>query len=155
MAQRVPIEKVEEIKKLRSQRLTIDEIVRRTGCSVSTVYAHTGAAERDFASRNDYERFLNERRQGRQYNIELSCLIEERLLVIGRSQYWLAGKLGISKSAVTLYVQGKRMPREVMYRKLLNELGLPYISLDELHKWRLVTGLEDNKYLSRRFLTPQ
>lgn len=155
MARRVPVVKIEEIKRLRSEGLTIDEIVRRTGCSISTVYVHTGAAERNFASRKDYERFLNERRQKRQSNMELSFLIEERLLIIGRSQYWLAGRLGISKSAVTLYAQGKRMPRESIYRKLLNELGVPYIPLDELHKRRLATGLEDNKYLSGRFLTPQ
>lgn len=147
--------KIEEIKRLRSQGLTIDAIVAITNCSTSTIYAYTGAAERGFSSRRDYERFLNEERQKRKNNIELSDLIKERLQIMRRSKYWLAGKLGISKSAVTLYANGKRIPREDIYKRLLNILGLPYISFNELHKWRLASNLEDSEYFSRRFLVPQ
>ena len=63
-------------------------------------------------------------------------MIDNRLKELGRNQSWLAEQLGVSKQAVSLYVQGKSKPKGEKLDKLfgvlnINNMGRPKI-LDDL-----------------------
>ena len=56
-------------------------------------------------------------------NKKLSLLIQSRLLELGKSQYWLAQKLRISKQAVHQYIRGSAFPRGPVLLRLCKILG--------------------------------
>ena len=73
---------------------------------------------------------LARQRQARSEN--LGRLLQEKLIEEGKTQRWLARELGISKSAVSFYVHGKRLPCEEIVSRLFSVLNIPYQTLDEL-----------------------
>ena len=51
----------------------------------------------------------------------------ERLALLGRSQNWLAGEIGVSHAYVSMLVNGGRSPSEGIQRRMLKALGLSQI----------------------------
>ncbi len=72
------------------------------------------------AKREDYER--EEQRKDR---VGLAALIGKYLTNSGKSQRELAEELGLDPSTITLYVQGKRSPRQKTYEKMREFLQSP------------------------------
>ena len=51
----------------------------------------------------------------------------ERLALLGCSQNWLAGEIGVSHAYVSMLVNGGRVPSEGIQRRMLKALGLSQI----------------------------
>lgn len=112
------------------------DIARQVGVSSSSVYGLTRAHQRGFASdykyqeylaqqngfasRYEYVEHLSQQRSKRKRNRQLRGLVRKRLREIGKNQSWLAEELGVSRQAVSLYVQGKSIPRGKTLGRLLD-----------------------------------
>ena len=134
MVKILPKETREEIIRLydNGSGLTPAEIARQTGVSYSSVYGLTRTKEKGFASRTEYQEHLAKERQQRPENQGLSKLIKTRLKELGKNQSWLAGEIGITKQAVSLYVQGMSVPTDDLLEQLFSSLEVSYKTLDDL-----------------------
>jgi len=150
MLKKLPEETREEIIKLydNGSGLTPTEVARQTGVSYSYVYGITRAKERGFASnkryigylakqkgfasRTEYEKHLAKERQQRLENQGLSKLIKRRLKELGKNQSWLAGEMGITRQAVSLYARGISVPTEDLLERLYSSLDVSHRILDDL-----------------------
>ncbi len=68
--------------------------------------------------------YLDSQRQQRPSNRELSRLIKTRLNKLGETQTWLAEEIGVTRAAVSLYANGKLVPKEGVLEKLYSALGV-------------------------------
>jgi len=116
--------------------MTTAEIARQTGVSYGSVYGLTRAQQRGFASGYKYEEHLaqekgfashyeyvdhlSQQRSKRKRNRKVRGLVRKRLRELGKNQSWLAEELGVSRQAVSLYVQGKSIPRGETLGRLLD-----------------------------------
>lgn len=142
--------------------LSPPEIARRIGVSYSCVYGLTRIRQRinpetgePFASRREYREYSAKRkinpetgglypsrseykkhsamqRRKRPENQALSKLIKKRLNELRKDQSWLAGEMGVTRQAVSLYVRGKSVPKKDLLQKLYSSLDVPYKTLDDL-----------------------
>ncbi len=111
-----------------------EHLAKQRGFESRNAYQEHLAKQRGFESLNAYQEHLAKQRADRKKNKELSDLIKGRLRELDRTQTWLAGELGVSKSMVSLYVQGKSIPRYENIRELLSVLEIKNLprSLEEL-----------------------
>src|SRR3989344_2138776 len=152
MSRRITDEQGEEARRLYDTGLKPSEIAMQTGISYSSVYGLTKVRQRvnpetgeKFKSYGDYQDYLARQRvnpeteekfksygdnqdylarQRVNQNKEQSDLIRGRLEEMGKNQSWLAEQLGVSKQAVSLYIQGKSKPRGERLDKLLRVLNI-------------------------------
>src|SRR3989344_3975891 len=109
-----------------------DDLARRKGFSSRGEYQTHLAKQKGFSSRGEYETHLARQRQERPQNQELSDLIKKRLKELGQNQTWLSQQMGVSRQAVSYYVQGKVIPKGEHLPKLYSALEVPYNTLDDL-----------------------
>jgi len=88
--------------------------------------------ERGFKSPGAYQEYLHRRRQQRGEYILFSILVTRGLEKRGKTQYWLGKKTKISRQAISLYAQGKILPRPENARRLVKALGITYDDLEDL-----------------------
>lgn len=81
------------------------------------------AKEKGFKSYADYSERLAE---------ELSDLIQNSLIKIHKDQSWLAEQMGVTRQAVSLYVQRKSIPNQELLVKLYSALRVKYKTIDDL-----------------------
>jgi len=82
------------------------------------------AQKRGFASYTELRKELAKRRQSNPNNQALSELINTKLQELRKNQAWLARRVGLSRQSVSLYGQGKALPKdEKTMRKILSALG--------------------------------
>src|SRR3989338_3692446 len=129
MSRRITDEQREEARRLYDTGLKTSEIGMQTGISYSSVYGLTKGRQRGnpekgekFKSYVDNQDYLARQRVNQ--NKEQSDLIRGRLEEMGKNQSWLAEQLGVSKQAVSLYIQGKSKPRGERLDKLLRVLNI-------------------------------
>ena len=138
------------------------EIARQTGVSYSSVYGLTRIRQRvnpetgepfesrnqyqeytarqrvnpetgePFESRSQYQEYTARQRVNRPENQGLSDLIKKRLKELGRNQSWLSREIGVSRQAVSKYVQGKYTPDNGVLEKMYSALEVSYQTLDDL-----------------------
>ena len=164
MQRRIPQEVREEINRLYNDGLRLSEIARQTGVSYPSVYGMTRARQKvnpetgepfesytayrkhlarqkvnpetgePFKSRTEYEAYHARQRINR--NKGLGNLIREILEELGQNQSWLAKQLGVSRQAVSNYIQGRLIPGEDKVERLLQVIRTNYktspTSLDDL-----------------------
>lgn len=80
------------------------------------------AVKAGFCSNRARTAFRIFERQQRPDHKELGELIQQKLLETGKTQTWLAGKIGVSKQEVSYYAQAKAFPRDGKLEKLLGVL---------------------------------
>lgn len=139
MAKKISEEKIVEINKLYIQGLTPIEITMKTGVSYSSVYGLTIAKQRinpetgeKFKSPTEYQNYLSKQREQNPKNKKLGSLIIKRLNELGKTQRYLADKLGISNAIISDYTSGKSLPNKYNVRKLFSILEVPYKTLDDM-----------------------
>jgi transcriptional regulator with XRE-family HTH domain len=129
-----PDETVELMQELREEGLSVKEIAKRVNVSYTTAYRYTRAKERTeemikemgFLSLEDYKRCLDIKKQQRPTHKELGDLIKKRLKELGENQSWLAKQIGVSREAVSKYIQGEYIPRDKVLERLYSSLDVPY-----------------------------
>ena len=73
---------------------------------------------------NNRQRKGHRRRDGRTvFRLDAAAFFE-RLNLLGRSQNWLAGQVGVSPAYVSLLVNGGRSPSGRIRRRMLKVLGV-------------------------------
>src|SRR3989338_5359338 len=148
MPRKIPDETKRLMEELSAENLSVAEIARRADVSYATAYGYTKARQRGFASRSEYEKdlakqrglasrteyqeYLAKRRQQQSINQELSDLIRQRLVELGKTQKWLAEQLGIAESSVSKYMGGRTTPRKSLQERLFNALQVEYKTLNDL-----------------------
>ncbi|MBI2577188.1 helix-turn-helix domain-containing protein [Candidatus Woesearchaeota archaeon] len=90
------------------------------------------ARKKGYLSLWEYEKHLEGLRQRQPTNKKLRAVVAERLAELGKTQKWLAEKLGIGESAVSRYSSGKTRPRKDLQAKLFKSLELPYKTIDDM-----------------------
>jgi len=85
-----------------------------------------------FESLTELQSYQARQRKRRNANKKLEELITISLEVMEKSETWLAGKIGVSKAMVSLYAQGKSIPKPEVLRKLFRALRTPYKTLEDL-----------------------
>ena len=106
-------------------RDTRERLARRKGFNSDRDYQEHLAKARGFTSRKEYRREMAKRRQTKPENQALSDLIHERLQELGKNQAWLALQIGRSRQSVSLYGQGKALPKHGdTFRRIYSVLGL-------------------------------
>jgi DNA-binding XRE family transcriptional regulator len=151
-----------EIKNLYDSGLTPSQISKKTKTPYATVYALTKVKNRinpetrkpyksltelmdynarrrinpetgkHFKSLNELTKFQDKRRSSSKLNQNLSSLISYKLTEKEKNASWLANEIGVSRQAVSKYLQGKYLPSEDILKRIFNVLDLPYTSLDDL-----------------------
>ncbi len=86
---------------------------------------------RGFEDPTEYQADCAQQRQQQVQYQELSNLIRQKLRELGESQQWLAEQLGIAKSCVSNYAQGKLIPRQERLKKLYAVLGISRGTLED------------------------
>ena len=159
---RISDEKLHLIEKLHAQKLSSKEIVEETSVSFHTVWAYTKLREKTnpetgelYESQNQYMASLAKQRinpeTGELYesldqyikyrakqrvkkpeNKALSGLIKRRLKELGKNQTWLSKRMGVSREAVSRYVQGESIPHKKPLKRLYSALKVPYKTIDDL-----------------------
>ena len=152
MSKKIPEETREKIQKLYNEGLKPSEITQQIGISYSTVYGLTRARQRinpetgkPFASETEYRNYHVRQkdnpetgkpfesqteyenyhaRQRKKNNKELSDLLRDKLKELDQNQTWLAKQLGVTRQAISLYFQGKSMPKGKRLDALLNVLNI-------------------------------
>src|SRR3989344_3179588 len=107
-------------------------LAKQKGFSSRGEYMDDLAKRKGFSSGGEYEDHLARQRQERPQNQELSDLIKKRLKELGQNQTWLSQQMGVSRQAVSYYVQGKVIPKGEHLPKLYSALEVPYNTLDDL-----------------------
>ena len=110
----------------------LDDLAKQKGFSSRGEYKDDLAKRKGFSSGGEYEDHLARQRQERPQNQELSDLIKKRLKELGQNQTWLSQQMGVSRQAVSYYVQGKVIPKGEHLPKLYSALEVPYNTLDDL-----------------------
>ena len=85
-----------------------------------------------FKSLTELRDYQARQRQRRPENKELGDLMRTRLRELGKNQSWLAGQIGVTRATVSLYAQGKNIPKRELLGRLYSALDVPYQTLDEL-----------------------
>ena len=95
-----------------------ERLARRKGFKSDLSYLDYLAQTRGFGSDTKYRKELARRRQSNQDNQALRDLINKRLQDLGKNQSWLARQIGRSRQSVSLYGQGKALPKndETLWR---------------------------------------
>src|SRR3989344_512754 len=148
MPRKIPDETKRLMEELSTENLSVAEIARRADVSYATAYGYTKARQRGvassseyekylarqrgFASLNEYQEYIAKRRQQQSINQELSDLIRQRLVELGKTQKWLAEQLGIAESSVSKYMGGRTTPRKSLQERLFNALQVEYKTLNDL-----------------------
>lgn len=105
--------------------------IKRKGYkSVSAYYDHL-ARQQGFRSKSALESIRNRQRQASLENRILSELIRDRLQELGLDQDWLAARLGVTQSCISLYALGKIKPKAERQERLFTALGIPYKNIAE------------------------
>ncbi|HZX12397.1 MAG TPA: helix-turn-helix transcriptional regulator [Candidatus Nanoarchaeia archaeon] len=107
-------------------------LARQRGFASRSEYEKDLAKRRVLAPRNEYQEYLAKRRQQQSINQELSDLIRQRLVELGKTQKWLAEQLGIAESSVSKYMGGRTTPRKSLQERLFNALQVEYKTLNDL-----------------------
>lgn len=107
-------------------------LIKRKGYRSRAEYAEAKAKERGYKKLAGYSKSLAEERQQKDANIAFSCFLAERIKEQGINQAELARQLGVSKQAVSMYVQGKMLPCEEKLKKVFSVLGVNYKTIDDL-----------------------
>ena len=116
-----------------ASRIEYDKhLAKQRGFASYGAYQEDLAKKKGFASYGAYQGDLAKQRQQKLVNQELSDLIKTRLAEIGRTQKWLAERLGITKGTVSRYASGRITPRKNLQSRLFEALGLPHQTLDDL-----------------------
>ena len=100
-------------------------LAKQKGFASHGEYLDDLAKQKGFSSRGEYKDDLAKRK-------ELSDLIKKRLKELGQNQTWLSQQMGVSRQAVSYYVQGKVIPKGEHLPKLYSALEVPYNTLDDL-----------------------
>ena len=88
--------------------------------------------ERGYATLGAYQRERNQQKQLNPKNQEFSTVIKNRLKELGQKQAWLCREIGISESALSLYLSGKRTPLSEIKLKIYETLGITPLTLEDL-----------------------
>ena len=110
----------------------IQDLARRNGFESYSKYQEHLANQKYYESLSEYQRSLAEKRANRLKNQMSSQLIKERLDKLGKTQRWLAERLGITESAISRYISGKTMPKRSIQEELINIIGAQYKILDDI-----------------------
>jgi len=70
------------------------------------------AQGRGFASKNEYRKEMARRKQTKPKNKAVRDLINSKLQEIGKNQAWLARQVGLSRQSISMYAQGKVLPKD-------------------------------------------
>lgn len=107
-------------------------LANKRGFVSTTEYRNHLALEKGFASNSEYSGHMVSQRQMKPENQALSHIIEIGLEELGKNQSWLAGQMGVTRAAVSLYVQGKRFPNGELLTRLFSSLEFPYKTISDL-----------------------
>lgn len=107
-------------------------LIKRKGYKSRTEYEISKARERGYKSLAEYSKSLAEERQQKDANIAFSCFLAEKIKEYSMSQSELARQLGVSRQAVSMYVQGKMLPEKEILLKIYSILEVPYQTIDDL-----------------------
>lgn len=64
--------------------------------------------------------------------VPIRCLIPKHLRKIGKTQQWLADRVGLSKQHMSDYINMRHIMGMVIAKKIANELG---VEIDSLYDW--------------------
>ena len=81
---------------------------------------------KSFESLTKLQQYRARQRTNSKKNRELSDLVKKRLEELEQNQSWLAEQLGVSRQAVSLYAQGKSLPKGEKLEQLLKIINLNY-----------------------------
>jgi len=110
-----------------------EQLVRQRGFASMTEYRTFMATQKlGYKTLGEYEKHNEQQRQQKPINQELSSLIKSSLGELGKSQVWLAKKLGVTEGAVSRYISAKVTPRPELQPKLFKTLNLQYKTLDDI-----------------------
>nr|MBI4156466.1 helix-turn-helix domain-containing protein [Candidatus Woesearchaeota archaeon] len=90
------------------------------------------AKRRGFKSKSKYQEYLAKIKQNKKQNKELSDLIREKLKKTGKDQKDLAEEIGVSRQMVSIYLQGKSIPKNDILKKLSKAIEVPYKILEDI-----------------------
>jgi len=90
------------------------------------------AKRRGFKSRREYREYLAKIKQNKKQNKELSDLIRKKLKKTGKDQKDLAEEIGVSRQMVSIYLQGKSIPKNDILKKLSKAIEVPYKILEDI-----------------------
>jgi DNA-binding XRE family transcriptional regulator len=121
-ANRTQYEESLKYRRKTSLRLYRKQLAQRKGYTSISVYKEYWAAQKGYISYADYCRDLIEKRKKRKSNQCLSKLMRRRLQELGKSQYWLAYRVGVSNQAVNQFACGRTFPRAEVFKKILSAL---------------------------------
>ena len=102
-----------------------EHLAKSKGFKSERHYQDYLAKMRGFASNTEYRKEKARRRQSNPNNQDLSALIKGRLEELGENRSWLARRTSLSRQSVSLYVQGKALPKDdETLRRIAFALGL-------------------------------
>lgn len=99
-----------------------NHLARERGHHNSFSYQEHLVKEKGYASLHEYREHLALKRRERPQNKKLSELIKKKLKKLRRSQSWLSRKVGVSREAISKYVQGNNYPRENVRKRIYSAL---------------------------------
>lgn len=107
-------------------------LARKNGFTSYSEYQEYLVKQRGYESLSRYQEILAENREQKVKNQISGRLIKEGLDKLGKSQRWLAERLGITEGAVSRYISGKTMPKRSIQQELIDVIGVQYKVLDDI-----------------------
>lgn len=122
MVKRITKKDKEKAWRMYQEDVSISEIAEDIGVSYNSARILTIGREIGFKNYYEYHESLAQKRSQKQENKDLSYLIKSRLKELGKNQNWLAEQLGVTRQAVSYYVQGKMIPQNQVLTNLFSTL---------------------------------
>jgi hypothetical protein len=85
-----------------------------------------------FETMGQYITYIQNRRLSDPSNAELGNLVKRKLLELQKSQSWLSKQLGVSRQAVSGYIQGRYAPSVEVLENLSSVISVSYRDLETL-----------------------
>jgi len=139
--------KIKHIQRLYVKQIPLTQIAERLYCSYSAVYNYTRLLERfkslsdyknylakkkGFESDYDYRKYRDRKKQKKRLYKRLSEMLRAEFEQREESYSWLAYRVGVSHTAVYLYVHGKSLPSQSVFRRMCSVLHWRYRTIDDL-----------------------
>ena len=116
--------------------------VEEKGFNSLSKYIEYQVKKKGFETLSKYTEHLTKKKQEKEEYKKLKRILQENLKERGR-QSWLANQVNITSQAVSLYLQGKAIPKEKLLRNIFHVLNLPYKTLEDLLENEAVKGLTE------------
>ncbi len=109
-----------------------EHLAKQKGYKSLHEYQEHLAKQKGYNSYSEYQEHLAKKRQKKLVNSKLGRLIKTRLKELGESQSWLAEQIGVTRQAVSLYINGRNIPKEDIAGRIFSALQTGYNTIDDL-----------------------